>query len=190
MARSGTRDFTHIGMSAHRGRLPCVTKEAGGPAGLVSGAAAAWLSSGVRLMAGGGDLYDSRVRRCRSRPCRVVGLPGPFRPQELCTGTLPGHDAGRCGAGRRRMACGAGNPDGRAVSVTAPIPVVRGQAFSCPWLAGSRGAPTCSGRRWPKTCLVARIRWSARLTRVGDRSSLSRRVSPCRAADRHIPPGA
>jgi len=34
-------------------------------------------------------------------------------------------------------------PGGRAVSVTAPIPAVRGQAFPCPWLSGSRGARTC-----------------------------------------------
>jgi hypothetical protein len=32
----------------------------------------------------------------------------------------------------------AGN-NGWAVSVTAPIPAVRGQAFSCPWLCGTPG---------------------------------------------------
>ena len=115
------------------------------------------------------------VRRCRSRPCCVFGLQGPSRPQELCAGTLPGHDAGRCGTGRRRRACGAGKPGGRAVSVTAPIPAVRDQAFSCPWLPGSRGARTCSGRRRPQTCLAARIRWSARLT-LGRRRAVCKTV--------------
>jgi hypothetical protein len=64
------------------GRRPC--------RGSVSGAVPA-----CRLVAGGGHLYDSRVRRCRSRPCCVFGLQGPSRPQELCAGTLPGLDAGR-----------------------------------------------------------------------------------------------
>ena len=40
---------------------------------------------------------------------------------------------------------------GWAVSVTAPILAVRGQAFSCPWLCGTWGARTCRGRRWPGT---------------------------------------
>jgi hypothetical protein len=149
-------------MSAHRGRPPCVTKEVGWFCGSRVEAAAAWPSSGVPP---GGrrrvTCMTAGVRRCRSRPCCVFGLQGPFRPQELCAGFLPGHDAGRCGTGRRRGACGAGKPGGRAVSVTAPIPAVRGQAFSCPWLPGSRGARTCSGRRRPETCLAARIRWSA-----------------------------
>jgi len=46
-------------------------------------------------VAGGGHLYNSRVRRYRSRPCCAIGLQGPSRPQELCAGTLPGHDAER-----------------------------------------------------------------------------------------------
>ena len=61
----------------------------------------------------------------------------------------PGHDAGRCGVGRRHGALRA--ITGWAVSVTAPIPAVRGQAFSCPWLRGTRGTRTRSGRRWPGT---------------------------------------
>jgi hypothetical protein len=138
-------------------------------------------------VADGGHLYDSRVRRCRSRPCRVVGLQGASRPQELCAGTLPDHDAGRCGTGRHRRACGAGNRVGGAVSVTAPIPAVRGQAFSCPWLAGSRDARTCSGWWWPQTCLVARIRWSARLTRVEGERSVKPSAQPTLVRTQHLP---
>ena len=59
--------------------------------------------------AGGGHLYDSRVRRCRESAVPRLRSAGPSRPQELCAGTLPGHDAGRCGTGRRRRACRAGN---------------------------------------------------------------------------------
>jgi hypothetical protein len=130
-----------------------------------------------RLVAGGGHLYDSRGSEVPESAVLRLGLQGPSRPQELCAGTLPGHDAGRCGTGRRRRACGAGKPGGRAVSVTAPIPAVRDQAFSCPWLPGSRGARTCSGRRRPQTCLAAHIRWSARLTRVEGERSVNRRLS-------------
>ena len=119
-----------------------------------------------------------------------LGLQGPSRPQELCAGTLPGHDAGRCGTGRRRRACGAGKPGGRAVSVTAPVPAVRGQAFSCPWLPGSRGARTCSGRRRPQTCLAARIRWSARLTRVEGERSVKPSAQPTLVRTQHLPPPA
>ena len=119
-----------------------------------------------------------------------LGLQGPSRPQELCAGTLPGHDAGRCGTGRRRGACGAGKPGGRAVSVTAPIPAVRGQVFSCPWLSGSRGARRCSGWWWPETCLAARIRWSARLTRVEGERSVKPSAQPTLVRTQHLPPPA
>jgi hypothetical protein len=142
-----------------------------------------------RLVADG-HLYPAGVRRCRSRPCRVFGLQGPSRPQELCTGTLPGHDAGRCGTGRRRRACGAGKPGGRAVSVTAPIPTVRGQVFSCPWLPGSRGARTRRGRRRPEACLAARIRWSARLTWVEGERSVKPSAQPTLVRTQHLPPPA
>jgi hypothetical protein len=95
-----------------------------------------------------------------------------------------------CGTGRRRRACGAGKPGGRAVSVTAPIPAVRGQVFSCPWLSGSRGARTCSGRRRPQTCLAARIRWSARLTRVEGERSVKPSAQPTLVRTLHLPPPA
>jgi len=178
-------------MSAHRGRPSCVTNEAGWVCGSRLEAAVAWPSSG--LPPGGrrrSPVIAAGVRRCRSRPCRVFGLQGPSRPQELCAGTLPGHDAGRCGAGRRRRACGAGKPGGRAVSVTAPVPAVRGQAFCCPWLSGSRGARTRCGRWRPETCLVARIRWSARLTRVEGERSVKPSAQPTLVRTQHLPPPA
>ena len=143
-----------------------------------------------RLVAAAVTWMTAGVRRCRSRPCCVFGLQGPSRPQELCAGTLPGHDAGRCGTGRRRRACGAGEPGGWAVSVTAPIPAVRGQVFSCPWLSGSRGARTCSGRRRPEACLAARIRWSARLTRVEGERSVKPSAQPTLVRTQHLPPPA
>jgi hypothetical protein len=140
-----------------------------------------------RLVAGGGHLYDSRGSEVPESAVLRLGLQGPSRPQELCAGTLPGHDAGRCGTGRRRRACGAGKPGGRAVSVTAPIPAVRDQAFSCPWLRGSRGARTCSGRRRPQTCLAARIRWSARLTRVEGERPVKPSAQPTLVRTQHLP---
>jgi hypothetical protein len=124
-----------------------------------------------RLVAGGGHLYRGPGSEVPESAVLRPGSAGPSRPWELCAGTLRGHGAGRCGTGRRCRACGAGKPGGRAVSVTAPIPAVRDQAFSCPWLSGSRGARTCSGPRQPGPCLAAHIRWSARLTRFeGERA--------------------
>jgi hypothetical protein len=79
---------------------------------------------------------------------------------------------------------GAGKPGGRAVSVTAPIPAVRDQAFSCPWFSGSRGARTCSGRRRPEACLAARIRWSARLTWIEGERSDQEITTSARSRDR------
>jgi hypothetical protein len=144
-----------------------------------------------RLVAGGGHLYDSRGSEVsESAVLRLRSAGGPSRPQELCAGTLPGHDAGRCGTGRRRRGCEAGRPVGRAVSVTAPIPAVRDQAFSCPWLPGSRGARTCRGRRLPQTCLAARIRWSARLTRVEGERSVKPSAQPTLVRTQHLPPPA
>jgi hypothetical protein len=101
------------------------------------------------------------VRRCRSRPRCATGLQGrPVRRSRVpqpCRVMTPG------GAEPAAVAEPAGqeNRVGGALSVTAPIPAVRDQAFSCPWLSGSRGARTCSGRRRPQACLAARIRWSA-----------------------------
>jgi hypothetical protein len=66
-------------------------------------------------------------------------MPGP------CRVMMPG------GAYRAAGAGPAGEGTGWAVSVTAPIPAVRGQAFSCPWLCGAGGARTGSGRRWTWT---------------------------------------
>ena len=101
------------------------------------------------------------VRRCRSRPRCATGLQGrPVRRSRVpqpCRVMTPG------GAEPAAVAEPAGqeNRVGVALRVTAPIPAVRDQAFSCPWLSGSRGARTCSGRRRPQACLAARIRWSA-----------------------------
>jgi len=125
---------------------------------------AAWWPAAVTCMTagfGGTGVGRAAPSVCRGPPVRRSYVPEP------CRVMTPGW----CGTGRRRRACGAGKPGGRAVSVTAPIPAVRGQVFSCPWLSGTRGARTCSGQRRPQTCLAARIRWSARLTRVeGERS--------------------
>jgi hypothetical protein len=117
---------------------------------------------------------------CRGPPVRRSCVPEPCRVM-----TPDG-----CGTGRRRRACGAGKPGGRAVSVTAPIPAVRGQVFSCPWLSGSRGAQTCSGRRRPEACLAARIRWSARLTRVEGERSVKPSAQPTLVRTQHLPPPA
>jgi len=135
------------------------------------------------------------VRRCRSRPCCVFGLQGPSRPQELgppvrrsympepCRVMTPG------GSGPAAVAepAGQGNRGGREVSVTAPIPAVRGQVFSCPWLSGSRGARTCSGRRRPEACLAARIRWSARLTQIEGERSVKPSAQPTLVRTQHLP---
>ena len=128
------------------------------------------------------------VRRCRSRPCCVFGLQGPSRPQELCAGTLPGHDAERVRDLPPSQSLRGRETGWRAVSVTAPIPAVPGQAFSCPWLSGTRGARTCSGRRRPQTFLAARIRWSARLTRVEGERSVKPSAQPTLVRTQHLPP--
>jgi len=150
-------------MSAHRGRPPCVTNEVGCVCGSRLEAAVAWSSSGVRLVAGGGHLYSSRGSEVPESAVLRLRSAGALSSAGAVCRNPAGSWRRRCGTGRRRRACGAGKAGGRAVSVTAPIPAVRDQAFSCPWLSGGRGARTCSGRWWPETCLAARIRWSARL---------------------------
>ena len=134
-------------------------------------------------------LCNSRVRRCRSRPCRVIGLQGPSRPQgyvpEPCRVMTPG------GAGPAAAAEPAGRKTGWAGGQrNRSHPAVRGQVFSCPWLSGSRGARTCSGRRRPETCLVARIRWSTRLTRVEGERSVKPSAQPTLVRTQHLPPPA
>jgi hypothetical protein len=94
---------------------------------------------------GGAGVGRAASSVCRGPAVRRSCVPVPCRVMT----------PGGCGTGRRRRACGAGKPGGRAVSVTAPIPAVRGQVFSCPWLSGSRGARTCRGRRRPQTCLCS-----------------------------------
>ena len=144
---------------------------------------AAWWPAAVTCMTagfGGTGVGRAAPSVCRGPPVRRSYVPEPCRVM-----TPSG-----CGTGRRRRACGAGKPGGRAVSVTAPIPAVRGQVFSCPWLSGSRGARTCSGRRRPQTCLAARIRWSARLTRVEGERSVKPSAQPTLVRTQHLPPPA
>jgi hypothetical protein len=129
------------------------------------------------------------VRRCRSRPCCVFGLQGPSRPQELCAGTLPGHDAGRCGTAAVAEAARQGNRWAGGQR-NRSHPAVRDQAFSCPWLAGSRGARTCSGRRRPQMCLAARIRWSAAYDSVEGERSVKPSAQPTLVRTQHLPPPA
>ena len=174
-------------MSAHRGRPPCVTNEVGWVCGSRLEAAAAWPSSGVppggrrspvwQPGFGGTGVGRAAPSVCRGPPVRRSYVPEP------CRVMTPGW----CGTGRRRRACGAGKPGRRAVSVTAPIPAVRGQVFSCPWLPGRRGARTCSGRPRPQTCLAARIRWSARLTWVEGERSVKPSAQPTLVRTQHLP---
>jgi hypothetical protein len=134
-------------MSAHRWRPPYVTKEAGWVCGSGLEAAVTWLSSGVppggrrrRLYgsrgSGGAGVGCAASSACRGLPVRGGYVPGPC--QVVTAGRA--EPAGVAGpAGQKKRVGG--------VSATAPIPAVRGQAFSCPWVPGSQGARTRHGRR-------------------------------------------
>jgi hypothetical protein len=58
--------YPHFGMSAHRGRPPCVMKEVGWFCGSRVEAAAAWPSSGVPSGGRGSEVPESAVLRLRS----------------------------------------------------------------------------------------------------------------------------
>ena len=74
--RRPLNDHSLIGVSAHRGRPPCVGRKPAGSAGLVLRLRSPGPVPVCRLVAGGGHLYDCRVRRCRIQACCVFGLQG------------------------------------------------------------------------------------------------------------------
>src|SRR5690349_13302179 len=122
-----------------------------GSAGLVLGLRSPGSAQACCLVAGGGHLYCGRGPEVPESAVPHHRSAGPsvrrgYVPEPCWVMTV-----GRAGAGCRPRGYGAGKPEGRAVSDTAPIPVVHGQAFSCPWLCGTRGARTRSGRRRPGT---------------------------------------
>jgi len=62
-----------------------------------------------RLVAGGGHRYDSRGSEVPESAVLRLGVQGPSRPQELCAGTLPGHDDGGAGPAAVAEPAGQGN---------------------------------------------------------------------------------
>ena len=168
-------------------------------------------SGAARLLADAGDIHrfagrdrfaswngtapldassGSQVRRCRSRLCYLTGPAGALpsvgaRLPEPCRVMTPGL--------REPAACEGpvGEGIGLAVSVTAPIPAVRGRAFSCPWLCGTRGARTCRGRRWPGTALHSAYPLvSSVLPRIEGERSVKPSAQPTLVRTQHLPPPA
>jgi len=83
-----------------------------------------------RLVAGGGHRYDSRGSEVPESAVLRLGVQGPSRPQELCAGTLPGHDDG--------------------VQDRPPSRSLRGRETG--WAGGQRNR-SHSGRPWPGVLL-------------------------------------
>ena len=126
------------------------------------------------------------VRRCRSRPCCVFGLQGPPVRRSCvpvsCRVMTPG------GAGPAAVAepAGQGNRVG-AVSVTAPIPAVRGQRFSCPvafWRRGTGRVADGGGQKRVSQHVSAGQR---RLTWVEGERSVKPSAQPTLVRTQHLP---